>query len=361
MIRSKRSDSRLSTDLTCAVMPTYSLDLWTPQVPTVDQHPHFRGLRNETATRGCLDRWTDGFVDIDNDFVPKFQRSFSPQFWELYLHAMFKSLGFKPTRPKAHPDFLLNAPQGVIVAEAKVTEAGPGQTPEWTNKSQVPFDADQYREMATSKLSGAVKGKINSYRKYSAEPHVKDRPFLLCLAPFDHPWFIVQHARSMWRVLYQYDQPMFHVSDSGNMIETGHKRVESFTTHSGSQVPLGYFLDPANADVSAVFFNPRATLSKIFSDPLREHHKEERVFASWYMVSTGMFARQDVHPSNYRETLADGGYLLQNPYATKPIEPEPFFNQGVTVFSFDPTARRMTARTPEPFLFERTTCNERKY
>lgn len=318
-------------------------------------HPHFRVLAGTTSSRGCIDRWAIGFEDIDNDFVPKFQRSFSPQFWELYLHAMFKSLGFNPTRPKAHPDFVLHAPQGEIVTEAKVTEAGPGQTPEWTTKTEVPYDQDTFYAQTTAKLSGAVDHKIKSYRKYASKPHVKDRPFLLSLGAYDHPWFIKQHARAIWRVLYQYDQPTGYISDTGNMIETGHARVQTFTTPKGAIVPLGYFLNPANSDVSAVMFNPRATIGKLFADPLREHHRNERVFARWYMVSSRTFIPQDVHPSQYRETLADGGYLLLNPYANRPIDPEPFFKQGMTVCSFEPKVRRMTSRTPEPFLFERTT------
>lgn len=339
-------------------MSARSIDLWKLQVPVEQLHSHFRLLAESAPNRESINRWADGFIDIDGDFVPKFQRTFSPQFWELYLHAMFKSLGFGVSRPAVHPDFVLQTPQGTIVTEAKVTEAGPGQIPESTPKHEVPYEANAFYAQTTAKLSGAVKGKIESYRKYASEPHVKGRPFLLSLGAYDHPWFVVQHARAIWRVLYQYDQPTGYLSDTGNMIEKGHTRVQEFTTPRGAVVPIGYFLDPTNADVSAVLFNPRATVSKLFADPLRKHRANDRVFASWYMVSTGTFIPQDLHPSHYRETLADGGYLLINPFATHPIDPGPFFRKGTTVCTFDPVDRKMTSRTPEPFLFERTTVLE---
>jgi hypothetical protein len=157
-------------------------------------------------------------------------------------------------------------------------------------------------------------------------------------------------------VLYQYCDPTFEITAAGTMVETGHRRIESFTTRNGTVVPFGYFLDPQNADISALFFNPRATIGKLFADPLRVSHEGERVFASWYLVSTGKIVGQDVHPSGYRETLADGGYLLLNAHAGHPIDPEPFFKQGVTVCTFDGSRRELTSRTPEPFLKERATC-----
>lgn len=336
-------------------MPQPALDLWSPRFATERLHRHFRGIAADPSSRACVDRWADGFPDTDGKIVQEFQTRFSPAFWELYLFAMFRSLGFRVSRPGNRPDFILHTPSGRIAAEAKVTEAGPGQIPEWTPKHEVSYEKDAFYAQTTAKLAGAVKCKAEAYRKYAHKCHVRDLPFLLCLGPYDHPWFVNQHARAIWRVLYQYDQPTGDVTESGRLRETGHKRVESFTTPSGATVPLGFFLAEANADISAVLFNPRATTGKLFADPKRENKEGERIFASWYMVDTGTLVPQNVHPNHYRETLADGGYLLLNPYASRPIDPEPFFRQGMTVCSFEPVARTMTSRTPKPFLFERIT------
>lgn len=151
---------------------------------------------------------------------------------------------------------------------------------------------------------------------------------MLCLNPYDHPWFVLQGFTAITRALYQYSDPEFEVDAADTMHKVGHQRVESFRKPSGTVIPLGFFLDPANSDLSAVFFNPRETVSKLVIDPQRSAPPEERVFAAWYMASTGAIRRQvDVHPSQYHETLADGGYLLLNPYATRPIDPEPFLSR----------------------------------
>lgn len=337
-------------------MASKPLDLWTPRYPVERLHRHFRSLAATPQDRDCITRWAADFVDVNNTVVDEFQTKFSPAFWELYLHAMFKSLGFGVSRPADRPDFALNAPQGEIAAEAKVTEAGPGQIPEWTPKHEVTYDREQFYGQTSAKLAGALVSKMKSYRGYATEPHVEGRPFLLCLNPYDHPWFIAQGFGAITRVLYQYCNPTFEITESGAMRETGHRRVESFTTPKGAVVPFGFFLDPRNAEMSAVYFNPRATTSKLFADPQRVSHPGERVFAIWYMVSDGSMVKQDVHPSHYRETLADGGYLFLNSHAIHPIDPEPFFKQGVTVCRFDGERRELTSRTPEPFLKERVTC-----
>jgi hypothetical protein len=333
---------------------TDSIDLWTPRYPIDRLHPHFRVLA-ATPRRDCITRWANDFIDVNHNIVHEFQTKFSPAFWELYLNAMFKSLEFGVSRPADRPDFVLDAPQGLIAAEAKVTEAGPGQVAELVPKCDVPYDREQFYAQTSAKLQGAIDAKMKSYRAYANEQHVKDRPFLLCLNPYDHPWFVVQGFGAITRVLYQYCDPTCEIGEGGTMIETGHRRVESFATRGGATVAHGLFLDPRNADISAIFFNPRATVNKLMADALRESRPGERVCATWYMVSSRTCIPQNVHPSYYRETLADGGYLLLNPYATHSIHPEPFLKQGVAVCNFDPQRRVLHSRTPEPFLKERVT------
>ncbi len=330
-------------------------DLWTTKLPAARLHPFFRSLAACPVDRACFQRWADGFPDVNGNAAHEFQTKFSPMFWEIYLFKMFQTLGFDVARPKDRPDFVLQTSQGPVAAEAKVIDTGQGQSPVWTPINEVSWDRESFYAQTCAKLSGALRDKLQHLRSYGDEPHVKDRPFLLCVNPYDTPHFIMQGFGAMTRVLFQYCDPIIAENSSGDWEEVGHRRVESFVTRSGSVVPFGFFLDPSNTEVSAVFFNPRATFSKLLADPLREGHEKERVYATWYMVATGELCKQEAHPSNYRETLADGGYLFLNAYAKHPIDPEPFFKEGVAVSSFDDRTRTLTTRTPTPFLKERVT------
>lgn len=328
-------------------------DLWSTDLPIERLHPHFRSVAANPIERACLDRWVEGFKDVNNNFVHEFQTKFAPAFMELYLYRLFLSLEFTVSRPADRPDFVVDTPQGSVAVEAKVTEAGPGEAPVWTPIHEVPMDREQFYERTCAKLTGAIVSKLKHYRSYANEPAVKDKAFLLCLNPYDSPGFVMQGFGAITRVLYQYCDPTFTIDQNGRMVEAGHRRVESFTKKNGAIVPFGVFLDPANTELSAVYFNPRATVSKLFADPKRQSHPNERVLAEWYMVGDGSLHVQDAHPSNYRETMGDGGYLLLNAYARHPLNPEPFFRQGVTICSFDAGGRVLTSRTPTPFLKSR--------
>lgn len=326
------------------------LDLWTTKLPAERLHPHFRSLAANPVDRACFQRWADDFTDVNGNTAHEFQTKFSAMFWEIYLFKMFQSLGFKVTRPKDRPDFVLEAPQGSIAAEAKIIDSSPGQAPVWTPIHEVPLDRDAFYEQTCAKFAGALHAKLKHYRTYFEEPAVKDRPFLLCINPYDTPHFVMQGSGGMTRVLYQYCDPIAAATASGYVEEVGHRRVESFTSKNGTVIPFGFFLDPSNSEVSAVYFNPRATTSKLFADPLRNGHEKERVHAEWYMVSTGTLHYNESHPSNYRETLADGGYLFLNAHARHAVDPEPFFKQGVTIINFEKDTRKLVSRTPTPFL-----------
>src|ERR1051325_11983105 len=96
---------------------------WTASLPTERLHPHFRSIAANPVDRACLDRWAEGFLDVNNNIVHEFQTKFSPAFWELYLYRMFMSLGFTVSRPSDRTDFVVDRGDSIAV-EVKVTEAG---------------------------------------------------------------------------------------------------------------------------------------------------------------------------------------------------------------------------------------------
>src|SRR5208283_4661801 len=87
-----------------------SMDLFTPVVPLSRQHPNFQAIvaRAGEPEREVIRAWSDGFSDRDGKFVQEFQTTFNSSFWELYLNAALRSLGFaidftRPTEPATLP------------------------------------------------------------------------------------------------------------------------------------------------------------------------------------------------------------------------------------------------------------------
>jgi hypothetical protein len=72
------------------------MDLFTHVVPPEALHPNFRRLadKHSGADRAVLSQWADGFKDRDGKFVREFQATFNSGFWELYIFACCKELGF---------------------------------------------------------------------------------------------------------------------------------------------------------------------------------------------------------------------------------------------------------------------------
>jgi hypothetical protein len=83
------------------------VDLFMPVVPLSRQLPNFRALVSKSveAERHVILDWSRGFLDRDGKFVVEFQTTFNSSFWELYLNAALKSLGFSLDFTQTAPDF----------------------------------------------------------------------------------------------------------------------------------------------------------------------------------------------------------------------------------------------------------------
>src|ERR1017187_7241194 len=99
------------------------MDLFKPIVPLEQQHPNFRSVCHSDmgcdGERETLQKWAEGFEDRDGKFVQEFQKTFNSCFWEVYLHAAFKELGFSADYSHARPDFVLSGASDII-AEATI-------------------------------------------------------------------------------------------------------------------------------------------------------------------------------------------------------------------------------------------------
>lgn len=336
------------------------MDLFTPVVPPEKFHPNFARIltTSRSEAKALLNSWADGFIDRDGKFVQEFQTTFNSCYWELYLFAVFKHMRLAPDLTKHAPDFLLTGLNPPSVAEAVVASHAEGYAPEWDWDLQQPADLPELIRTATIRLSNSI---VNKHRKYLAEyrelAHVKDKPFILCVAPFDQPGAYRQNLSAIRAVLYGIDQPLFLEDDEGNRTFVGESLLESVDKDTGSTVPVGLFRTHALKDVSAVMFSTTAGWGKV--DALAQFDDATMIFAVQRYNPDGPEATVEVkQKANYRETLVDGLHVCLNPFAAHPFDPTPFQNAGASIDFYDPDASKLLPIAPERGLIQRVVLRQ---
>jgi len=187
------------------------MDLFTPIVLEEQQHPYFRFITQPglcTSELEVIKSWADGFLDRDGKFVKEFQKTFNSSFWELYLFACFKELGCSADFSHETPDFLVSSPYGEFVAEATTANHPESFRPEWDKDLELlgKTSKEDILRLSTIRLSNAISSKHRKYTsKYSKLPHVQDKPFVICVTPFDQPFFYFQDSLAIVRLLYAYE------------------------------------------------------------------------------------------------------------------------------------------------------------
>ena len=192
------------------------MNLFDPVVEEGRFHQHFRALLHPLRKNDREEflRWADGFPDRDGKLIQEFQVSFNSVFWEVYLFAVFKAYGFTLDWTHRSPDFLITAGAHQFTVEAVTANAATGKPNEWDKtyspKDFAEFNIDKLNKEAMVRLSNAI---LSKYRKYTTDyavmPHVKRRPFVLAVGPFEQPFFNHQYNRPIRAVLYDHyvDEP----------------------------------------------------------------------------------------------------------------------------------------------------------
>lgn len=121
--------------------------------------------------------------------------------------------------------------------------------------------------LATIRIMNAVDSKHRAYvERYSTLDHVKGRPFVVALAPFEQPHFMAQARQAIRWALYAYEGPI--LQDPNRPEDSpiiGHYRVPKLEKANGSLVELGIFRRPIMPEVSAVIFSTTATYGKLLA------------------------------------------------------------------------------------------------
>jgi hypothetical protein len=337
------------------------VDLFKPIVPEEKLHPNFRFIAQSnlcTPEMEVINSWAEGFFDRDGKFVKEFQTTFNSSFWELYLFACFKELGCSVDFSYNTPDFLVNLPQGEFIAEATIANHPDGFQPEWDKDLELlgKTNKEDILRLSTIRLSNAISSKYNKYNlKYSNLPHVKNKPFVICVAPFDQPSFSSQDSLAIVRLLYAYEAPLtIPGNQKGENIIVGESRCFRVQKSPGVNLELGLFTDVRMADVSAVFFNIRATFSKVHA--LAKEGDYPIIFIGTRMIKLeNLLGSQRFFEdrANYQETILDGLHILINPFAKHPLDMRMFEGREVAIHNYDPETGNYLSEIPHGFLLQR--------
>lgn len=296
-------------------------------------HPHFRHLLKEenTPVRNVISRWASGFEDRDNKLNHEFQTTFNSSFWEIYLYQCFKDLEMIIDFSKAAPDFTAEIENGEIInIEAVTANHAHNSSPEWISE-ELNSDSD-FLNFSCIRILNAIDGKHKKFlRSYSKLEHVKGRPFIIAVAPFEQAMFFLQNNEAINRVLY------------GKGIDKHNDFVEIETPtalkNESIHLDLGIFTSEKYKEISAIVFSTTATIGKAITQTSLNH----LIRCSRYHEKRGLIVEIKDNSEHF-ETHLDGLQVHHNPYAETKLPPEAFNRYEITHYYYDIASKTIDNR-----------------
>lgn len=321
----------------------YMLDILNPVVPEEKLHPNFKSLlRNpyHHETLLTIQEWTQGFVDRDRKIVKEFQTTFNSAFWEFYLNAVFLQLGFSIDYTKSRPDFILTKDSYCFTAEAAIASHPFGSQPEWIRDlSQVEITEKylyELNQLAMIRIANSIYTKWEKFcKEYTTLSHVQNKPFIICIAPFEQPFFYAQGSRAIQSVLYKFDKPLFVPNFIGGINIIGEQYIDKVIKGNGTDLELGFFTNDKMKDVSAIIFTNTATITKV--QALKSYKYPNTVFSAIrYNEHKFSFPHVIVKQGEtYHESLTDGLHIFINPFAKNKLNLNLFSCLDITFHNYD--------------------------
>ena len=331
------------------------MNLFDRVVPEKDWHPNFRSMilnRNEFDMDVLLD-WANGFVDRDGNFIREFQTTFNSRFWELYLYAVLKYLRLNVDFSSAIPDFTINQPPFCI--EAVTSAQAAGNPPEHlTYSAPIPEDLNVFNLGSILRQANSINAKSKKYLdSYCNHQHIADRPFVVALAPFDCPYFMIEAHRPIEAVLFGYyiDEER-RIAGKVASLDEAKVYLSAVQKENGAKVPVGIFNNESHKHISAVIYSTLATKGKVRA--LSGDPSNNSVFTALKYNPDGELPLQEKFQKNdYKEGLLDGLHVYHNPFAEKPLYREIFDKNGVNQVYFNHDSGEWIQSMMRGFLFFR--------
>ncbi|WP_338339001.1 hypothetical protein [Xanthomonas euvesicatoria] len=307
------------------------MELFDLKVELSRLHPGFKRLLdpNLAAERAVLSDWASGFHDRDKKFVKEFQTTFESSLWELYLHAVLKELGQGIDFSHHAPDFLVIGPS-CFTMEAVIAAPPLGGAPAiGTGAPEIPADLNEFNREATLRACNAISSKLKRYREhYSTLDHVKDRPFVLALAPYDRPLAYLEYDRPIQAALYG-----CHIDEERTMAEgmstVLEREIVAVSKRLGVDVPVGLFCSDVCKEISAVVYSPVAGWGKMRA--LADSPDQLSAYITLHASTSSLMPEvRRARKRDYSEHLLDGLHVLHNPFAKHPLPVDVFKHPSVS-------------------------------
>ena len=314
------------------------MDLFEKQVDDNKLHRNFKSLLVEAREkeRKVLNEWADGFPDRDKKFVKEFQTTFNSSFWEIYLYKLFKEMNFNFDWDFPSPDFSLEYKDIEFIVEATISNNAQNELEEW-EKEDLTEAYDNYLANMNEKniysiirLANSFQSKLSKYRdkdkhhsSYGTLPHVVNKPFIIAIASFEQPLHYHQYDRPIMALLYDFyvDEEEYWRHPERYPYGPPDVSLEYVEKENGNLILLGMFMNDKASEISAVLFNPLATVGKV-SNMIEE---KEGLFAHTWLTDENKLERT----TDQDEIIEDGLFILHNPFAKYPLSEDIFDKERI--------------------------------
>lgn len=308
------------------------MDLFTLQIEKEKLHPNFKSVvendipsgyisigMNLEKDRNTLQSWCTGFPDRDNKLVKEFQTTFNTSFWEIYLYKLFTDYNFTFCWNHISPDFSLTAKGIDFIVEATTANKANDEKPnEWEKQEPLanPLNHAAYEyyqqnmneanRYSMIRLSNGILSKYKKYiDNYSKLEHVKNKPFIIAIAPFEQPFFYYQYSRPIIALLYDiYVDEEIHNKNCEKYPFPPTIYLNHIEKDNGAEIPLGFFNNDSMQEISAIIFSCNALWSKLTD------RKRNLIFLT----------KQGLMMERTNELIEDGLFIFHNPYAKNPLD-----------------------------------------
>jgi len=247
---------------------------------------------------------------------------------------------------KASPDFTVNTSYGTVNIEAVTSNHANGDEPEWSLKSFKSniqnIDDKKFLDYASVRLLNATNSKHRKYiTRYSKLEHVKNKPFIVAVAPYEQAGFSMQNNEAINRVLYA--QGVDKKTWQEIIINTVEKK-------NGVELELGMFTTDKYKEISAVMFSTTATMSKV----IVQTDLNCIVKVVKYHSTKGLVMDM-IDNCKYEESHIAGLQIHHNPFAENPLDSRLFDEYEVSNYFYDIKLKEIKVFQNDNTLISRNT------